>query len=64
MHVDGYIHERYIYSMFDLLGDLGGVIDVLMWFFGFFFYPIAQHAFILKAIKKLYIARTAQGELF
>ena len=40
-------HERTIYSFFDLLGDLGGVTEVIMVSFGFMLFPISEHSFIL-----------------
>jgi len=43
----------------DLLGDLGGVTEVVMICFGFFLFPIAEHSFTMKAIKNLYLARTS-----
>ena len=57
-------HVRYIYGMLDVLGDLGGVTEVIMLLFGFFLYPIAEHSFILQALRRLYKARTTQDQLF
>ena len=58
------LHTRRIYSLFDLLGDLGGVTEVIMLAFGFMLYPISEHSFYLKAIKKLFIAKTTNEKLF
>lgn len=58
------MHGRRIYSLFDLLGDLGGVTEVIMLCFGFMLYPISEHSFHLKAIKKLFIAKTSNDDLF
>lgn len=57
-------HERAIYSLLDLLGDLGGVTEVMMIVFCFLLLPISEHSFIVKAMKKLYIARTRETDLF
>lgn len=57
-------HVRYIYSLLDILGDLGGVTEVIMLLFGFFLYPIAEHSFSLQALRRLYKARTKDNELF
>jgi len=57
-------HTRQIYGWLDLLGDLGGVTEVIMLLFGFFLFPIAEHSFILRAIRKLYLVRTKEGGLF
>jgi hypothetical protein len=58
------MHGRRIYSLFDLLGDLGGVTEVIMLCFGFMLYPISEHSFYLKAITKLFIAKTSSESLF
>lgn len=47
----------------DILGDLGGVIEILMIVLGTFLYPISEHSFILKALQKLYLARTKDAKL-
>lgn len=57
-------HGRRIYSLFDLLGDLGGVTEVIMICFGFMLYPISEHSFYLKAFKKLFIAKTDDETIF
>ena len=57
-------HERAIYSLLDLLGDLGGVTEVMMIVFCFLLLPISEHSFVVKAMKKLYIARTREDNLF
>lgn len=50
--------------MLDLLGDLGGVTEVIMICFGFMIYPISEHSFYMKAFKKLFIAKTSNEKLF
>ena len=57
-------HVRYIYGLLDILGDLGGVTEVIMLLFGFLLYPISEHSFILQALRRLYRARTTDGSLF
>ena len=58
------IHERAVYGSLDLLGDLGGVTEIIMIVFGFFLNPISEHSFILKAAKKMFTARTKEQQLF
>jgi hypothetical protein len=55
---------RTIFGWFDLLGKLGGITNVMMLLFGFFLFGISEHSFILKASKKLFIARTKDETLF
>jgi hypothetical protein len=57
-------HTRAIYGFLDLLGDLGGVTEVIMITFGILFYPISEHSFIMTATKKLFMARTNEPDLF
>lgn len=59
-----YSHARSIYGWIDLLGDLGGVTEVIMICFGFILFPISEFSFILKASKKFYLARTKMNDLF
>ena len=51
-------HNRSVYNIFDLLGELGGIIGVVDAIFRFFIEPISQHGFLLKAISTFYMART------
>lgn len=57
-------YERKIYSSIDLLGDLGGVIEIIMISFGFIFFPISQHSYNLEATKRLFLANTSDDNLF
>ena len=47
-----------------MLGDLGGVTEVIMITFGFLLFPISEHSFIVDATKKLYLAKTVNNDLF
>ena len=58
------MNTRIIFGWFDLLGKLGGITNVMMLLFGFFLFSISEHSFILKASKKLFIARTKNQNLF
>ena len=58
------LHERKVYSIQDLMGDLGGVIEILLVVFSIFLCPISEHSFNVQAIKKLYLARTTDDWLF
>ena len=48
----------------DLIGDLGGVMDIFHHIFGVVLSPISSFAFILKATKMLFHARTSDLEMF
>ena len=50
-------YERQAYNLIDLLGDLGGVAEVIIGTFGIFLFPISEFSFNLSALKKLFTAR-------
>lgn len=51
-------YERVAYGFLDLLGDLGGVTEVIMLVFGFFLFPISEHSFFVHAAREFYFAKT------
>lgn len=57
-------HERRVYGFLDLLGDLGGVTEILAILFGFLLLPFAEHFFILDATKKIFMAKTNNDKMF
>lgn len=57
-------HSRTVYGVIDLLGDLGGVLEVIMVFTGAIFLPLSEHHFILQAAKRMFIARTKDPTIF
>lgn len=40
-------HERQVYGFIDLLGDLGGILEVIMVITGGLLMPISEHHYIL-----------------
>ena len=57
-------HDRKSYMFFGLLGDLGGVMQLIMLGFGLIMYPISEHQFTMKASRFLFFARTSMQNLF
>ena len=57
-------HNRSIYNLLDLLGDLGGVTEVIMAVLGIFLFPISEHSFIIKAAKIVFLAKTKDENMF
>ena len=43
------MHVREVFNLFDLVGDLGGVIEVMIIVMGVLLYPISEHSFLLSA---------------
>lgn len=59
-----FVHTRNVYKFLDLLGDYGGLQEVLLILVGFLIAPFAEHSFTLEAIRKLYLAKTKDETLF
>ena len=57
-------HQRKIYGFFDLIGDLGGVLELILVLFGIVVSPIANYSFIMKAADKLFYGRTSKEQVF
>ena len=57
-------HGREVYGFMDLLGDLGGVTEVIMLVFGIFLFPISEHSYTVQAAKKLFLAKAKDDKLF
>ena len=54
---------REIYDIIGLLGDLGGISDILILIFGFFALPVSAFSYNLKVLEKLYLVRTYDSTL-
>ena len=52
------VFERKTYSVLDLFGEVGGIIDFLLIFINVVVQPIQTHGFLLKAIQTLYMVKT------
>ena len=57
-------HSRVVYNFLDLVGDLGGVLEVILVVFGFFFNRVSEHSYVLTALNKLFLVRTSEPTLF
>ena len=59
-----FIHNKEVYTLIDCLGDLGGLIEIIMFISALIMTPISFHSYIIKAISKLYTARTKDDKVF
>ena len=57
-------HKRKIYDIVALLGDLGGVTEVIMLTMGMLLFPISESSYNMMSTKRMFIARTKNDELF
>jgi len=52
------LFERYKYGFFELFGDYGGFMEITYIIGGLIMGAFTEHSFILKVLKKLYVAKT------
>lgn len=45
----------------DLLGDIGGIYELIIGFMGVYMYLISHYSFNLLAIKKMYLVKTKEN---
>ena len=57
-------HTREVYSVMDILGDLGGLIELVFGAIGIFILPISHYQFNVKAIQTMFLAKTKDKSLF
>lgn len=48
-------HSRKEYDVIDLLGDVGGIQNILSLIVGFIFLSISEYGFIINAFNKFFI---------
>ena len=51
-------HSREIYTILDLFGDFGGLMEVLLLVTQFLVSSWSEHSFNLKAIQKLFLVKS------
>ena len=56
-------HERRVYDFLDLLGDLGGVFEIILFVIGLMVYPVSEYSFYLKALSELFLVKTMDKDL-
>ena len=57
-------HKRQIYDIVALLGDLGGVTEVITLVLGLLLFPISESSYNLMSTKRMFLARTKAADLF
>ena len=59
-----FTHKRKIYDIVALLGDLGGVTEVITLAMGLFLFPISESSYNMMSTKRMFLARTKDENLF
>ena len=58
------VHQRRMYNILDVLKDIGGLSIFIIGFFGMMIRPWAAFHYMIKAMQKLYRARTKKDPEF
>ena len=53
---------RTVYNLLDLLGDIGGVGELIITLFGIFVIPINKHNFVIETMETLYKSKGSDKE--
>jgi len=64
LSVEQVLHKRRSYSLLDLFGEFGGVLEVGTILFSFYLGSWAEFQYYLKAIQKLYNVKTKYSDQF
>ena len=57
-------HQRSYYNLLNLIGDLGGVLEIFIVIFGIIFFKLSAFSLKLKFFEKLFLAFTTSNEIF
>ena len=52
-----------MYTFLDLIGDLGGVVEIILAIFSVVFASISEYSFTIHAIQKLFLVKTSNTNL-
>lgn len=52
------------YGFFDLFGDIAGIYELIVGFFGLVLGTISYHSFVLSALKRLFLINVEDPDLF
>ena len=60
---EGRTHNRRIYSVIDLMGDVGGISEGFIMLFCVVILPVSYHSFMVQATEHLFYAQTSDDKL-
>ena len=64
LHDQYILHSRSGYGMLEIIGDLGGVMEVFLFCLAIIVRPFAVFSFNMKALQKMFLAKTFDNKLF
>ena len=50
--------SREAYNFWDLIGEIAGIYELMVAFFGLILYTVARHYFVLNGISNLFLINT------
>ena len=59
----GIQYTREVYNIWDLIGDIAGIYELMVAFFGLILYSVAKNNFVVSAISKLFLINTKDPDL-
>ena len=57
------VDSRIVYTFFDLIGDIGGVLSILLYIFAFIFSSFSEFSYKIKMFEKLFLVKTTNTSL-
>ena len=66
LELDGTVvtHNRSVFTFWGVFADIGGMYVIFSIALATLLAPFAEHSFLLKAFRKLYLFRTVDADLF
>ena len=58
----GIQYSRQVYGILDLIGDIGGIYQLIISAFGIVLFSIAEQSFVLNGISKLFLINTTDPD--
>jgi hypothetical protein len=59
-----YSHKRRIYNIENLMGDMGGILEIFTFLLEWLIVPISAHSFFMQATQFLFLARVEDPNFF
>lgn len=59
----GYAHVLRRYTFLRIIGDIGGVLQLMLFMVGLLVYPFTQFSFLLTAMRQMYLAKTKNAKI-
>jgi hypothetical protein len=57
------MNKREVYGFLDLLGDLGGIQDIIILTLGYFIFPVSEFSYNIKALSKMFLVNTQYDDV-